>query len=172
MAKTQMQYLQKVAYTKGRQRLKLLIARLEEGGEPIAQAEAQKQLGDWHMWHGDRRQAAERYRRAWALLIAAGEEQQRSQWFDEPVELPAEEALYGGARAGWELPESDPVTAAFTVSARGKAREIDTRIKDEAHQGASQRVHRLLRNTRFRPRLEAGEMVETSGVVREYQVLL
>ncbi len=171
IAKSHMQYLQKMAYSKGRQRLELLIARLEESGEPIAQAEAEKQLGDWYMWHGKRRQAAERYRKAWALLTAAGEEQQRSQWFDEPTELPAEEALYGGARAGWVLPESGPVTAEFTVSARGKAREIDTRIEDEAHQGASRRVQRLLRNTRFRPRLEAGEMVETTGVVREYQVL-
>jgi hypothetical protein len=59
----------------------------------------------------------------------------------------------------------------FTVSARGKAREIVARIEDKAREGASYRVSRLLRNTRFRPRLEAGEMVETVGVVREYQVL-
>jgi hypothetical protein len=171
MAKSRMQYLQKLSYFKGRQRLEWLIAELEGSGEPIGWAEAEKQLGDWYMWHGERRRAAERYRRAWALLTSAGEEQQRNHWFGEPEELPAEKALYGGARAGWGIPESKPVTAEFTVSARGKARQIDTRVEDEAHQGAAQRVYRLLRNTRFRPRLEAGEMVETTAVVRKYQVL-
>jgi hypothetical protein len=171
LSQTHMQYLQKLANTKGKRRLELLIAQLAESGEPVAWAEAEKRLGDWHLWHGERRTAAEHYRQAWALLTAAGEEQQRSQWFDQPTELPAEEALYGGARAGWELPESKPVAVEFTVSARGKAREIDVRIEDKAREGASYRVSRLLRNTRFRPRLEAGEMVETVGVVREYQVL-
>lgn len=171
LSQIHMQYLQKIANSRGRQRLELLIVQLAENGEPVAWAEAEKRLGDWHMWQGERRRAAEHYRKAWALLTAAGEEQQRGQWFDEPTELPAEEALYGGARAGWEAPESEPVTVEFTVSARGKAREIDTRIEDETRKGASYRVSRLLRNTRFRPRLEAGEMVETTGVVREYQVL-
>jgi hypothetical protein len=172
MAKSHMQYLQKIAYSRGRQRLELLIAQLEVSGEAIERAEAEKQLGDWYLWHGNRRHAAEQYRKAWALLTAAGEEQQRSLWFDEPRELPANEALYGGARAGRELPDSEPVAVEFTVSARGKVRQIEDRVEDEARRGASRRVHRLLRNTRFRPRLEAGEMVETTAVVREYQVLL
>jgi hypothetical protein len=171
MAQTHMQYLQKIAYSKGRQRLELLIGQLQASGDPIARAEAEKKLGDWFMWHGERRRAAEHYRGAWDLLTAAGEQQQRSQWFGEPMELPAEKALYGGARAGWEIPDSEAVTAKFSVSARGKAKQIKAGIEGEAGKGASHRVYRLLRNTRFRPRLEAGEMVETSTVVREYQLL-
>jgi hypothetical protein len=62
------------------------------------------------------------------------------------------------------------VTAVFEVSAKGKVRQVESRTADEEREGVGYRVARWLRASQFRPRMENGELVESTGVTREYRV--
>jgi hypothetical protein len=170
-AKSQLQFLQKISYSRGKQRLLLLIDQLATGENLLAQADAEAQLGDWHLWHGNRTRAGERYRNAWQLLGSEEVTHYRQIWFGEPVELPPRQALYAGAQAEDLSQSQKSAVAGFTISARGKVRDIDTSGEQAEEDGSAYRLYRLLRNARFRPRLEDGEMVVTAGVLREYQIL-
>ena len=151
--RSHIQVLQEGAYARGRQRLEALDERLAAEGLAGRRAALHRILGDWHQWHGQSQRAAEAYLESWRLLDAAGQRELREAWYDEPVELPTEEVL-----------------ARFDVTERGKLRAIETAPRDPEQKSSALRLYRMLRDTRFRPRLVDGEPVVTPGLEREYRV--
>lgn len=170
IGRSQIQQLQKSAYTRGMSQLKLLLAGLDEDDDEIARAEVQRQLADWHLWNSNRKRAAEAYGLAWQLLAADASGHYRQDWFAEPVELPADEILYVPAAADAALSDTVRIRARFSVSEQGKPRDIETLLEAGEEQEGSYRLRRLLKKTRFRPRMEAGELVATEQVLREYEL--
>jgi hypothetical protein len=130
----------------------------------------QRQLADWHLWYGNKRRAAKSYGLAWQLLETDVGGQYRQAWFGEPVELPAGDILYAGAATDAEPSESESIKARFSVSEQGRPREIETPLEAGLEQEGSHRLRRLLKKARFRPRMEAGELVVTPQVQREYEL--
>jgi hypothetical protein len=172
VARSQMQRLKKAAFSRGVGLLESLLERLENSPDYLARAEVQRQLGDWQMWFAHKSRAATHYTDAWRTLDADASGQRRQAWFGDPVELPAGGILYAGAAPQGEVQESTSLTASFSVSARGRPGEIEILLTDEEEQAGRYRLLRLLKKTRFRPRMEAGELVETPNLQREYELLL
>ena len=86
------------------------------------------------------------------------------------MELP-DEAVFGDRMVTPEAAaDSAVVLARFDVSARGRPRAIETEPREPEDKGSALRLHRMLRDTRFRPRLENGEPVATPGLELEYRV--
>jgi hypothetical protein len=168
--KSQLQFLQQGAYSRGRSRLEYLAERLADSDDYLARAEVARQLGDWNSWHGQSTRASEQYRLAWDLLQADASGELRREWFGEPLELPADGVLWPGPRPQQGVEDTVLVTAVFEVSAKGKVRQVESRTADEEREGVGYRVARWLRASQFRPRMENGELVESTGVTREYRV--
>jgi hypothetical protein len=165
-----LQQLQESGYSRGLRRLELLAQRLASTGDDMARAEVARQLGDWHLWHGQSSRAADQYRTSWALLAGEAGAELRRQWYAEPVELPADAILWPGPRPVHPGDKFSLVRARFDVSERGRALNIEASAADEERAGDGYRLHRLLRDGLFRPRLESGEMVATTLVQREYRL--
>lgn len=166
----QAQQLQDSAYSRGRKRLELLLERMVEAGDLEGQAQAWLALGDWHMWNDVPLRAADSYRECWAILEKAGNTVLQREWFGKPVPLPADGELWAGPGTAAEFEESAVVLARFTVTRRGRAEDIDTQARDPVREGSAIRLSRMLRGSRFRPRLDGGEPVDTAQVEREYRV--
>lgn len=167
--RAQIQALQDAAYARGRQRLELLLERAVAAGDVAEQARANRALGDWYLWYGSSKRAAPHYRDSWNQLAQLGELDLQREWYAAPVELPAGNVM-------WVPPspqDGEPdalVVARFDVDARGRARNVDTEPLNPDKEAQGFRLTRLLREGRFRPRLESGEMVEVTGLEREYRV--
>jgi hypothetical protein len=127
-------------------------------------------LGDWHLWHGQSGRAAEQYRTSWALLAGEAGIELRRLWYADPHELPADGILWSGPQPAHPGDRFTVVHAQFDVSERGRALNIEASAADEERAGDGYRLHRLLRDSLFRPRLESGEMVATAQVQREYRL--
>ncbi|MDH4040598.1 MAG: energy transducer TonB [Gammaproteobacteria bacterium] len=145
------------------------IQRSERGQDSNEAVEALVGLGDWALWNDRVDDAAEIYRLALAELgerDGAKEEQQRL--FGEPVPLPDINGLRDlppavGADQGNILVE-------FRVDNRGRVVDLERQETGEELDTAADRLLRILRNTKFRPRLEAGQLVGTDKLVRAYDV--
>jgi hypothetical protein len=170
ISRSKIQHLKKSAYTRGMAQLKLLQESYGETGAETERAEVQRQLADWHLWFGNKRRAARHYGLAWDLLAADASGQYRQAWFAEPVELPAGDILYAGVPGGREPLDVQRVNMQFSVSDQGKAGQIETLTAVGEEQEDNYRLKRLLKKTRFRPRMEAGELVETPLVRRQYEL--
>jgi tetratricopeptide (TPR) repeat protein len=168
--RTHIQALQEAAYTRGRQRLEELAERLSAAGLPARRAAVLKALGDWDQWHGRVSRAAKRYLESWRLLTEAGRGDLQTDWYGEPVELPADGIMWSGSVPPNAREETRVVVARFTVNERGRPRDVETRAVDPEHEGSAVRLYRMLRDSRFRPRLVDGEPVATTGVEREYRL--
>ena len=121
------------------------------------------------------RRAGEAYAETWHLLAESDLPEAeraglRQPWFGQPVELPAAGVLWSGAQDDTDFSEGSVIIARLDVNSRGRPRNIDTSARDPEHDGKAVRLYRLLRDTRFRPRLEEGEVVDTLQMVREYRL--
>ncbi len=172
VARSQMQHLKKAAFSRGVGLLESLLERLAASPDYLARAEAQRRLGDWQLWFAHQGRAATHYRQAWRTLDADAGGRLRQIWFGEPTELPAGGILYAGAAPQGELQQATRLTAGFSVSAQGRPREIEVLLTDAGEQDGRYRLLRLLKKTRFRPRMAAGELVATPHLQREYELLL
>ncbi len=167
--RAQAQALQDAAFARGRSRLELLLELLDAAGETLEQARANRTLGDWYQWYGSSRRAAPHYRESWQQLEQLGRLDLQREWYGAPVELPAGNIMFVPP-SPLDEGSSVAVLARFNVDERGRPRQVETEPLDPERDAQSIRLTRLLRDGRFRPRLEAGEMVETVGLVREYRV--
>ncbi len=126
-------------------------------------------LGDWRLWNGRTDAAWAAYREAATELARESDAQEKARrLFGEPVPLPAIEDIN-------PLPptvanDEQAVTLAFRVNEQGKVRDIERLDDNEAEDKQAYRLIRQLRNTRFRPRLEAGQPVETENIVKSFQI--
>ncbi len=167
--RAQIQAMQDSSYARGRKRLELLLERAGEAGDTLEQARANRALGDWHLWYGSSKRAAPHYRESWHQLDTLERPDLQQAWYSAPVELPAGDIMWV-PRSALEGDKSVPVTARFDVDARGRPRNVETEPRDPEREARAVRLNRLLRGSRLRPRLEAGEMVETIALEKEYRV--
>jgi hypothetical protein len=166
----QARMLQDSAYRRGVSRLKRLVRKMGSEGDRVGKARAHLALGDWYTWYDRAFQAAENYRASWNLLSKAVEPGLQQAWFGQPVALPDSDALSTGPATAEVFRQSAVVVVQFTVTERGEVRDIETSAGDPRHANSAYRLGRMLSDSRFRPRLEAGEPVRTEGIVREFRV--
>lgn len=127
-----------------------------------------QRLGDWSWWFGNRREAMAPYNEALDLANAydpSGE--LASQLFDSPAALPD---LPGIEPLPPAIPgDSGDVVFSFGVTSLGRVDDLERlrqpEVEDEEEEKAISRLERLLRNTRFRPRISGGEAVPTRNMV-------
>jgi len=160
-----LQAQRRTAQADGRRLLEELAA---QAPDPVARAEVLVALGDWQQWHGREAAAGEAWQAAVEELLGAGEAPQVAVLFGEPRELPANGVFWQPPAPDGEAPR--PVVAArFTVTERGRAREVSVETvtgRDSARIG----VARALRRMRFRPAFVDGAPAVSAGVERFYEV--
>lgn len=160
--------LVQTAQTKAR----LLAEELRESAiaeGPVAEAQLELTLADWYFWNGQRGRANTGYRKVAQLLRDAGEYALLETWMGQPVELPEEGAFWVGRRGAESTPAE--VRASFTVSSRGRVRDVEVQALNLDAEKELSRFKRNLSATLFRPRWDTGEAQAVEGVVREYQLL-
>lgn len=125
-------------------------------------------LGDWYQLFNRRNTAAGSYEQAYAMFKNDGmESEEINKLFDRPRSLPALSLPLEYKKEPKE--NSDYVVAKFDVTKTGRAINIEI---IESYPPDSQmlrrRAKRTIKGTRFRPRFENGQPVETSGVNLRY----
>jgi tetratricopeptide (TPR) repeat protein len=142
----------------------------ENGGQDsVGAAEAILKLGDWQLWHGEKEEAWQSYQLAMAELAERDDAQiQVDRLLGTPVPLPD----IDGVRP---LPppvdtEQGNILLEFGVNDRGRVINLARLDENTESDGTANRLMRKLRKTRFRPRFEAGEPIETEKLVRAYVI--
>lgn len=159
------------SYKRG-QSVILAIYDIEEanhGAKSTATANVLTMLGDWRLWYGEREAAMQAYQDAIAELVEHDDAQtETDRMLGEPVALPD----LDGVRP---LPEAVAAENAntvlqFNITERGRVEELERTDDYEENSGAVNRLMRKLRKTRFRPRFEMGEPVESVNIVKAYDI--
>jgi hypothetical protein len=142
-----------------------------EGEQNVATARALAMLGDWQLWHDKRDTAWQTYQDAMVELAGRDDAQlQIDHLFGEPVALPD----VAGVRPlppTVDTAEAD-ILLEFGVTERGRVVNL-ARLDEHESDNRDARAHRLmrkLRKTKFRPRFEAGQPVETEKIVRAFNI--
>jgi hypothetical protein len=142
-------------------------ARADE--EHLATAEALVMLGDWNLWHDAREPAKEAYQAALVELAELNDaEQQIERLFGKPRPLPAVD----GAQP---LPpvvsaEEGDILLEFDVTERGRVTDLVRLDETGEDEVGANRLMRTLRGTRFRPRFEQMNPVNTEKIVHAYKL--
>lgn len=140
-----------------------------EDEQGVAATRALVMLGDWQLWHGKQETAWRTYQDAMVELAERDDAQvQIDQLFGAPVALPDIASLR-------PLPPTVDSAEAnilleFGVNERGKVINLERRDDKEGIDAVAHRLMRKLRKTKFRPRFEAGQPVETEKIVRAFSI--
>lgn len=124
-------------------------------------------LGDWYLLFNKRTTARKTYQTAYAKLEESGmQPEDIDRLFSTPRSLPA-------LRMPFEYEDDDAnspyVIARFDVSKTGRARNIEIIESSQAgDESLKRQAKRTIAATRFRPRIEDGQPVETPGVNIKY----
>jgi tetratricopeptide (TPR) repeat protein len=148
------------------------IASIEQDGgavDSVTLANTWVMLGDWRLWNGRTSAAWEAYREATTELARSdAAQEQAQQWFAEPVALPDIADL--NPLPPVVEPGEDAVTLAFGVTEYGRVQDLERLDDNEKDDTQAFRLMRQLRKTTFRPRIEAGEPVETQKLVKAFHL--
>jgi hypothetical protein len=145
------------------------IEREHQGENSPATANALSMLGDWQLWHNQKDAARQSYQDALAELAQADAAQvETKQLFDEPVALPNMDGVRPLPRA--VSAEEGDILLEFGVSKKGRVVDLERTDENEVSASQANRLMRVLRRTRFRPRFEAGQPVGTQNIVRAYKI--
>jgi len=140
-----------------------------EANPGLASARALVRLGDWRLWHEEKEQALQAYGDAIAELVQRDDAQPRiEQIFAEPVALPNLDGLRPLPPAATSA-ESN-ILLEFGVTKRGRVVDLERVDENEVNTAQANRLMRKLRKTKFRPRFEDGEPVDTEKMVRAYGI--
>ena len=146
-----------------------------EGDRGVETAQALTMLGDWQLWHDQRDTAWRTYQDAMVELAERDDAQlQIDHLFGEPVALPDIANLR-------PLPPTVDTAEAnilleFAVNERGRVVNVERVVTLESgdengdRDPRAYRLMRKLRKTKFRPRFEAGQPVETEKIVRAFNI--
>lgn len=137
----------------------------ELGAESFARALIH--LGDWHMLAEQRGTALQQYKRAYEIMQQSGAgEQDIGKLLGSPASVPSlrlsvaevDEQLAAGKGA-------EVVKVTFDVSSSGRARNVQI-IDDGGTENvlAKRRAREMVKDSKYRPRFENGEPVDTIGV--------
>ena len=67
-------------------------------------------------------------------------------------------------------PDDANIMVAFAVNERGKVEDLERLDEDDEYNSQARRLMRTLRHTKFRPRFEAGEPIETEKLVKAFSI--
>lgn len=163
-------------YANGKKALDRMVQIYEQNPEapPGAAASAKIELADWHMLSRRWRSATELYQEAYNSLV--NDEETRDQafkLFERPVALPdlvlmESDVEQYNERTSTQIQQSY-VLVSYDVTRFGEARNINILESfPEDNVGMRARVKRSLSNTRFRPKVVDGELVDSDGLIQKY----
>jgi tetratricopeptide (TPR) repeat protein len=145
-------------------------ARIAEKSEDMdwrERAKAQVVLADYYVYIDSQNRSRRIYKQVWDLLSADEEKiAQRSAWFSDPVAIRAEVLpTFAGSASPGNPARDDILTGKivvdYTVSARGRVRDLRTEAFPEEFTDMQRVVHREIRRRTHRPRVVDGAPVES-----------
>ncbi len=154
-------------YTQGRAVITMLYGLEQEAADEISPgtARARIMLGDWHLYNNRHDAARAAYTTALEELDALGAAQaQKDAVLGQPVPLPDIDGLRPLSLTRGQAAKGD-IMLQYTVNRSGRAVDITRLDTNEALNGKARRVERHLRRTKFRPRFEGGQPVDTENLV-------
>lgn len=162
---------QKLAEGRGISALKRALEIAEQGPDrdPIVLAGVLRDIGDWYTAFSRVGATGEEYLQAWQLLgeVENGEEL-RAEWFGEPGYVLRE---YPSSRGLAEPSDPDAVEGyvrvVFDVDEGGKPLNVMV-LEAEPPDFKNSTMLRVIRRSRFRPRVVDGELVYSSGLIRNF----
>ena len=153
-------------------------ARIAEKSEDMDwrdRAKAQLVLADYYMYTDSQNRARKIYKQVWDRLSEEDEKIfQRSVWFKDPVAIRAEvlPAFAGNASPGNPARDdiaSGKIVVDYTVSARGRVRDMRTEAFPQEFTDMQRVVHREIRRRVHRPRLLDGAPVASEDIRFEHE---
>ncbi len=156
----------------GEAALRDIVLYYEESSEdPYTLAEVITHLADWYLLFDRRRLAQEYYTLAWELLAAEENGEELIQkLFGQVVPIPTyvnepkNLAISSSISSTRESLEHDYADISVDVTASGSARNVQI-LSEETEENAEMlsRLRREVRVTKFRPLLEEGQLIRSSG---------
>jgi tetratricopeptide (TPR) repeat protein len=147
------------------------ILETDPNSRPEEIADAMVKLGDWYQWYRRFALAIRTYEEAWTFMEdKPGGKEWIAATFSRPLELPSEVVFQPGLMP-LRLYNDAQVHARFNVSRHGKAIDIEILSpSSEDNQPAVTRGFKYLRDMRFRPQLDNGEVARSEEVERIYSI--
>ena len=130
-----------------------------------------RDLGDWDTAFGFGEIGGD-YQKAWALLgeVEDGERLQR-RWFYEPRYVFQENpSTRGLARIGTPGVQQGHVLVTFDLTTNGRTANVEV-VESQPPGFKDETATRAMGQSRFRPRIVDGEIIEASGLVRDFTFL-
>ena len=156
------------AYDKGNAVIRAMydVGAAQMPPDPVFQAQMKTQLGDWHLWHGQRTPAIQAYTEARAELVSLDDAQPFiNELFGQPVALPDLDGVRPLPRE--VAPDDADIVLQFGITERGKVVDLDRLDEHESGDGGY-RLMRKMRDVVFRPRFEEDIPVATQEMVKAY----
>ncbi|MBI2994613.1 MAG: hypothetical protein HYY48_10620 [Gammaproteobacteria bacterium] len=121
-------------------------------------------LGDWYMFHRQPGAANDHYKKAYAALVESGTSKEDiDNLFGKPAGVPSLQLPLPDVEKKLSE-ERQYVEVAFDVSKTGRVTNIEVMADPDDSSGIRRKVRKMLTESRFRPRLENGEPVDTVGL--------
>jgi len=145
-------------------------ARIAEKSEEMdwrERAKAQLVLADYYVYIDSQNRSRKIYKQVWDLLTDDEEKiVQRNVWFENPVAIRAERLPTFAGNASPSNPARDDIVTGkivvdYTVSTRGRVRDLRTEAFPEEFTDMQRVVHREIRRRIHRPRVVDGAPVES-----------
>lgn len=146
----------------------LAEARAGDGIE--VQARLLLERANWQQWNNKWRSAREDYLRLHALLTSAPGLQELKEYLALPNLLPEDPRLWEVLQ-GPQIPTRGVVSASYTVSVKGTASEIETRVIGVEGSTLGGRLRKLLSASHYRPALFDGAVQVGRVVDRHYRLI-
>jgi len=151
------------------------IAKTAEGVPWAERAAAELALADYYVYIDSQSRAKKIYREVWNSLSTDDERMaQRAAWLDNPVAirtnpLPGYAGNIAANGAQRDDLMSGRIIVDFTVSGRGRVRNIRTEAIPEEFTDMQRIVHREIRARAYRPRIVDGVAAETKNMRFEHE---
>ena len=152
-------------------------ARIAEKSEDMdwrQSAKAQIVLADYYLYIDSQNRARKLYKRVWDLLSTDDEHlAQRTAWFKDPGAIRADRLPTFAGNAAPGNPARDDILSGkiivdYTVSARGRVRNLRTEAFPPEFTDMQRVVHREIRQRIHRPRVVDGEPVQSDDMHFEH----
>lgn len=153
---------QRESYKRGQAVIRAMydIEQFNNDNDPVTAAESLTLLGDWMLWHGVKERAFDSYTQAFTELAALDDAQFHiERLFGQPAPLPDFEGVRPLPPRG-SANEAD-LLLEFGVTPGGRVVDLVRQGEVDDNNSRANRLVRVLRKTRFRPRLEDGVPVAT-----------
>jgi tetratricopeptide (TPR) repeat protein len=136
------------------------------------QASTQVALADYYVFIESQSRARKIYLNVWdSLSVDAEHIEQREDWFTDPVAVRTDDLPISAGKNG-DSPRDDilsgKIVVEYSVSSRGRVRDLRTEAFPPEYTDIQQMVHREIRGRVHRPRLEGGVPVDAENLIYEH----